>query len=222
VLLCAVAMISRSSASSADEPASEILAEPASGFAEPIGKVGVLPFSANRHVPRAAGMVAHLSGCVVSHPALKVPLTVSRNGADVPILGFTITIALTNTAGVAGLEVVRGKGKLRIFYHPDGIRTVSDDMETGEEIEVDEVRFLGELDFSTGNYFIRLREAALTTKPFKLAGKTLQTPVGRQAMDIMFGEFAPDLRALAVVSSVALHSQTPAGRLMAFAPRHEF
>jgi hypothetical protein len=164
-----------------------------------------------------------IRGYVVSHPAISGPLTVIRNGREVPAFSFVMALRLTNSAGVVGLEVIRGRGEMRVYYHPEGVGEIGVTEEGGAgEVELDEVRFQAELDFQTGTYLIRLHELTQVTKAFTYAGQNQRTPEGRRAQDIMYGEVAFDLRALAVASSITLASSTPASRFLSLSKKGSF
>jgi hypothetical protein len=172
-------------------------------MSEATGKVGLMTFRRNATIPRAAGMGGEIRGYVVSHPALPGPLTVRRNGREIPVLAFLLSMELTNSAGVAGLESMRGRGKMQIFYHPDGATTALAETHRGKPIETDDVLFEAELNLNTASYMIRLREDSVSSSEFNFRGKTSKTPIGRHGWDLMYGEFDGELQGLALASSSA-------------------
>lgn len=192
---------------------------------EPIGKVGLLSLTSLNGLPRASGMSGRVQGFVVSHPALPPPLTVSRNGREVPVLSFDLTMVVADSTGRVGIERMVGYGRLTVFFNGEGasFSTSDRDGEThGEVIEVDEVRFEAEFDWDLTLFLIRMTEIATASHQFNFRGRTLETPVGRTAQDIVYAEYSPRLNALAVSSASTTSLLGPEGEFLAVSGRGRY
>jgi hypothetical protein len=189
-------------------------------MSEPTGKVGLLPFYSLNGLPRASGMTGSMEGYIVSHPALQGPLTVSRNGKELPALGFDLKVKIINSSGVAGIERILARGRLAIFFDPNGIDRAaleSSRGESGQEIEDDDVTLELELDWELGTYLMRMSETVVASRPFRFRDRLMRTPVGRTAHDILMAEYSSRLNGLALASTSAMGSTTPAATLEAIA-----
>ena len=187
-------------------------------MSEPTGKVGLLPFNSVNGLPRASGMTGSIGGYIVSHPSLQGPLTVSHNGKKLPALGFDLEVKIINSSGIAGIERILGKGRLSIFFDPNGIDRAALDPSRAkfrQEIEDDDVSFEGELDWEIGTYLMRMSETVVASRPFRFRDRLMRTPVGRKANDILMVEYSSQLNGLALASTSAMGSTTPAATLEA-------
>ena len=182
------------------------------------GKVGLLSFNALNGLPRASGMTGSIQGYIVSHPSLHGPLTVLHNGKNLPALGFDLKVTIVNSSGVVGIERILGKGRLSIFFDPNGIDRAALDPSRAkfrQEIEDDDISFEGEMDWEIGTYMMRMSETVVASRPFRFRDRLIRTPVGRTANDILMVEYSSQLNGLALASTSAIGSTTPAATLEA-------
>jgi hypothetical protein len=180
-------------------------AEPQVRFLGPTTKVGIIT-GPSRRTLRIPGRTAVVHGYLVAHPAIGEPLTFKRGGRNVPVLSFVLSLYVGDAIVTRGYEAISGRGKLRIYYHPDGVdgdllvqRRIADD---AIEIEEDDVRF--EAQTQSRRYVITLREKSVASRPFEFRGRTISTPVGREAVDTVRAEWYARFSALAFASNQAL------------------
>jgi hypothetical protein len=186
-------------------------AEPRVRFLGPTTKVGIIT-GPSRRTLRIPGRTAVVHGYLVAHPAIGEPLTFKRGGRDVPVLSFVLSLHVADSIVTRSLsgggiyESMSGSGKLRIYYNPDGVdadllvqRRLADD---AIEIEEDDVRF--EMQTQSRRYVITLREKSVASRPFEFRGRTISTPVGREAIDTVRAEWYARFAALAFASNQAL------------------
>lgn len=184
-----------------------------------MGLVGLLVMDPRAGPPRAAGMKGLIVGYVLSHPALGSDLSVRRDGHALPVLAFRLTMVVVQANGVGGLEDMRGRGELDVFYDADGFGDVllndPRTLDGAAEVEADNVEFRGNIDFDTYRFYMRVHETALASRPFMFAGRKWCTPTSRTAWDVLVGEYSDGFVGVAIASNNTMHPLSPEEKLTA-------
>lgn len=117
------------------------------------------------------------------------------------------------------MEDLRGRGKLEVFYEPDGfgdaLLNYPRTLESSQVIEADNVEFGGNLNFDTYRFYMRLRETVVATRPFSFAGRSWRTPDSGTAWDMLVGEYSDGFFGVAMASNNAMPPLSPQEKLIA-------
>lgn len=186
-----------------------------------MGLVGLLVMDPRAGPPRAAGMTGLIVGYVTSHPALRSDLSVRRDGHALPVLAFRLTIVVVQANGVGGLEDIRGRGQLDVFYDSDGFgdALLNDPRTLGgaEQVEADSVDFRGNIDFDTYRFYMRVHETAVASRAFTFAGRKWRTPTLRTAWDVLVGQYSDGFVGVAIASNNTMFPLSPEEKLVSLA-----
>lgn len=191
-----------------------------------MGLVGLLLMDPLVGPPRAAGMTGVIVGYVISHPALDSELSVRRNGQTLPVLAFKLNLVIVESNGSGGLENLRGRGHLYVFYKPDGFGDAPLNyppaLDSNLQIEADKIEFDGNINPDTYRFYMRMHETVGERRAFVFAGRTWRTPVSHTAWDVMIGEFSDGFAGLAIASTNAMTPLSPQEKLVALVgpPHH--
>lgn len=185
-------------------------------MSSPTSKVALLGPESGRAF-RTPGRTCMLRGYLAEHPALPVRPALLRDGRMVPVLSFVMTVKITGSIITRGIATIRGHGKLRVFYDPEGIdsATITDwqSPPRGTEIEEDDIRLQADFRPESRNYWLRLQETAVATEPFEFRGREYRMPTGRSAHDLLRGEGSQRFGGLALASRSTLAMGSPASQL---------
>ncbi|MGH7948902.1 MAG: hypothetical protein ACREQF_06740, partial [Candidatus Binataceae bacterium] len=187
----------------------------------PTSKVALLGPQFGRSI-RTPGTTCVIRGYLTAHPALPTRPATLRDGREVPVLSFVMTVKITDAIwtrsnpGGESMLTSRGKGKLRVYYDPDGIDSAAitgwNSSPGGAEIEEDDVRV--EVEFrAPRTYWVRVQETAVATEAFSFRGLEFRMPTGRSANDLLRGEAFIRTGGLALASRSTLASGSPATQL---------
>ncbi len=186
----------------------------------PTSKVALLGPESGRAF-RTPGRTCMLRGYLAGHPALPFRPALLRDGRMVPVMSFVMTVKITDSIITRGMATgasatIRGYGKLRVFYDPDGIdsATLTDwkSPPRGIQVEEDDIRVEAEFR-APRTYWLRLQETAVATQPFEFRGREYRMPTGRSAHDLLRGEGSQRFGGLALASRSTLVMGSPATQL---------
>jgi hypothetical protein len=184
-----------------------------------MGLVGLLLMDPFVGPPRAAGMTGVIVGYVISHPALDSDLSIHRDGQTLPVLAFKLNLVIVESSGAGGMQDLRGRGNLYVFYRPEGFSDTPlnypPTLDGNLEIEADKIEFDGNINSDTYRFYMRMHETVVESRAFVFAGRTWRTPVSRTASDVMIGEFSDGFAGLAIASTNAMAPLSPQEKLIA-------